>query len=207
MSPITVPALLNAFRLLLPLIACVWGPAVAAPNWSEPDELVHLYTSSSMLSVFLEIRPDGRVGRSESQTVDMVGYGRYIPSSFSDQDCVFKHTLFETNYDIYESVGHKFLVSLGSRKRALIPNRGLPRFSQFLQRRNQIPLSDFYTAQPQPEAPRDNGENPCGGILAGKIPEEVPLVNGIHPCFMEGEESDPLGVTLSKKFSPPVLDS
>ncbi|XP_060548676.1 fibroblast growth factor 23-like [Pantherophis guttatus] len=113
----------------------------------------------------------------------------YGSTSLTSDDCVFKHILAETDYDVYESIRYKFLVSLGRVKGVLGPNRNLPRFSQFLTRRNEIPLSQFNTPppqpQPQPAVPTDNGEDPCGGILDGRIPEEQPLVNGIHPCFLE----------------------
>lgn len=66
MRPVPAPALLRALRLLLPLAAC----ALAYPAWSNSDDLVHLYTSSSRKSLHLQIHPDGRVDGSPDPTVD-----------------------------------------------------------------------------------------------------------------------------------------
>ncbi|KAG8142691.1 hypothetical protein E2320_005903 [Naja naja] len=199
MCPVPAPVLLRALRLLLLLPACGWGPVVASPIWSKSDELVHLYTAEgNMRSFHLQILPDGRVNRTPSQT-----------RSFSIENCVFKHTLLENSFDIYESPTHHFLVSLGNVKGQMAPSMNLPRFSQFLTRRNEIPLSEFITPRPQEEDTRDHdAANPCGGILAGKMPEDIPFVNGVHPCLMDREEDrDPLNGVLSGRFKSPRTDS
>ncbi|ETE58017.1 Fibroblast growth factor 23, partial [Ophiophagus hannah] len=145
------------------------------------------------------LRPDG------SERADKAPF-QQNRRSFSIENCVFKHTLLENAFDIYESLTHHFLVSLGNVKGQLAHNTNLPRFSQFLTRRNEIPLSEFITPRPQEEDTRDHdAPNPCGGILAGKMPEDIPFVNGIiHPCLMDREEDrDPLNGILSGKFKSP----
>uniref|UniRef100_A0A8C5WSN7 FGF n=1 Tax=Laticauda laticaudata TaxID=8630 RepID=A0A8C5WSN7_LATLA len=223
---------LRTFRLLLPLAAWgLGGPAVASPIWSNADELVHLYTSGSRRSFHLQIHPDGRVDGSPSQTVhsaltiktEGAGYAVIIGAksglhlcmdingnlfglnAFSNEDCVFKHTMLENGYDIYQSPKYNYLVSLGRAKQLLFPNMNPPAFSQFLTRRNEIPLSQFITPRPQEENTRDDDGEICGGILAGKIPEESPDEVGIHPCLTSSnsEERDPNGATLSRRFPSP----
>ncbi|XP_026551292.1 fibroblast growth factor 23-like [Pseudonaja textilis] len=237
MRLVLAPLLLRALRLLLLLPACGWGPVVGSPIWSNSDELVHLYTAEgNMRSFHLQILPDGRVDRTPSQTVDSAviiktvsaGHVRIIGAksklnlcmdsngnlfgsrSFSIENCVFKHTLLENAFDVYESLTHHFLVSLGNVKGQLAPNTNLPRFSQFLTRRNEIPLSEFITPKPREEDTRDHdASNPCGGILAGQMPEDIPFVHGsIHPCLMDREEDrDPLNAILNGKFKSPRTGS
>ncbi|XP_039219777.1 fibroblast growth factor 23-like [Crotalus tigris] len=232
MRPVPAPALLRALRLLLPLAA----GAVAYPAWSNSDDLVHLYTSSARKSFHLQIHPDGRVDGSPEQTVDSTlviktlhpGYvtingakselylcmdssGNLFGSrSFSNEDCTFKHTMLENGYDVYQSPRHNFLVSLGKVKKAFVPRMNLPPLSQFLTRRNEIPLVQFYTPRPQQEEPRNTDAERCGGLLStGKLPEENPDQEGLHPCLdsSDPEERDPLGVTLSGRFPSPRTDS
>uniref|UniRef100_A0A8C7E2X7 Fibroblast growth factor 23 n=1 Tax=Naja naja TaxID=35670 RepID=A0A8C7E2X7_NAJNA len=217
--------------LLLPLAAWgLGGPAAASPIWSNADELVHLYTSGSRRSFHLQIHPDGRVDGSPSQTVhsaltiktEGAGYAVIIgaksglhlcmdingnlfgSNAFGNEDCVFKHAMLENGYDIYQSPKYNYLVSLGRAKQPLFPNMNPPAFSQFLTRRNEIPLShEFITPRPQEEDTRDHdAANPCGGILAGKMPEDIPFVNGVHPCLMDREEDrDPLNGVLKKRVN------
>ncbi|XP_060548627.1 fibroblast growth factor 23 [Pantherophis guttatus] len=235
MRPVPAPAFLRALRLLLPLLACGWGPAVASPIWSNADELVHLYTSSARKSFHLQIHPDGRVDGSPSQTVhsaltiktENFGYVVIIGAksglnlcmddngnlfglnSFGNEDCVFKHTMLENGYDIYHSPKYNYLVSLGRAKQPLFPNMNPPAFSQFLTRRNEIPLSQFNTPVAQERDTWDDDAELCGGILAGKIPDESPDEVGIHPCLTSSnsEERDPNGATLSRRFPSPRMDS
>ncbi|KAG8142690.1 hypothetical protein E2320_005903 [Naja naja] len=210
MRPVPAPAFLRAFRLLLPLAAWgLGGPAAASPIWSNADELVHLYTSGSRRSFHLQIHPDGRVDGSPSQTVHSAltikTEGAGYANAFGNEDCVFKHAMLENGYDIYQSPKYNYLVSLGRAKQPLFPNMNPPAFSQFLTRRNEIPLSQFITPRPQEEDTRDDDAEICGGILAGKIPEESPDEVGIHPCLTSSnsEERDPNGATLSRRFPSP----
>ncbi|XP_032077770.1 fibroblast growth factor 23 [Thamnophis elegans] len=235
MRPVQASALLRALRLLLPLVACGWGPSLASPIWSHADELVHLYTFNARRSVHLQIHPDGRVDGSQSQTVhsaltiktEDAGYVVIIgaktglslcmenngnlfgSNSFGNEDCVFKHTMLENGYDVYQSPKYHYLVSLGRAKKALFPGMNPPDFSQFLTRRNEIPFSMFDPPRPQREDTRDDDAELCGGILAGKIPEESPDEVGLHPCLTSSnsEERDPNGATLSRRFPSPRTDS
>ncbi|XP_015683651.1 fibroblast growth factor 23-like [Protobothrops mucrosquamatus] len=227
MRPVPAPALLRALRLLLPLAAC----ALAYPAWSNSDDLVHLYTSSARKSLHLRIHPDGRVDGSPDPTVDsalvirtlLPGYvmisgpksGLYLcmdssgnlfgSRSFSNEDCTFKHTMLENGYDAYHSPRHNFLVSLGRVKKALVPGRNLPSFSQFLTRRNEIPLVQFDTPRPQQEEPRNANAEPCGGglLTTGKLPEENLDEEALDPCFDYSKERDPNGATLDGTFPSP----
>ncbi|XP_070610801.1 fibroblast growth factor 23-like [Erythrolamprus reginae] len=230
------PAFLRAFGFLLPLVAWGWAPSAASPIWSNADELVHLYTASARRNFHLQIHPDGRVDGSPSQTVhsaltiktEDAGYVVIIgaksglslcmdnngnlfgSNSFGNEDCVFKHTMLENGYDIYQSPRYHYLVGLGKAKQLLFPNMNPPTFSQFLTRRNEIPLSQFSASAPQEEDDaRDDDAEICGGILAGKMPEETPDEVGIHPCLTNSnsEERDPNGATLSRRFPSPRMGS
>ncbi|KAM3833273.1 fibroblast growth factor 23 [Vipera latastei] len=240
MRPVPAPALHRALRLLLPLVACASAPAVASPFWSSPDDLVHLYTSSARRSFHLQIHPDGRVDGSPDQTVDSAliiksegaGYvvisgaksglflcmdvnGNLFGSSFfSNEDCLFKHLMLENGYDVYQSPKHKHLVSLGKMKRSFFPSMNPPAYSQFLTRRNEIPLVQFNAPRPHQaeawdEEAWDEEVQLCGGILTtGKVPEAGPD-GELHPCLTSSnsEERDPNGATLSRRFSSPRTDS
>ncbi|XP_039219752.1 fibroblast growth factor 23-like [Crotalus tigris] len=232
MRPVPAPALLRALRLLLPLAA----GAVAYPAWSNSDDLVHLYTSSARKSFHLQIHPDGRVDGSPEQTVDSAliikseGAGYVVISGartglflcmdangnlfgsnfFSNEDCLLKHLMLENGYDVYQSPKHKHLVSLGRVKRILFPNMNPPAYSQFLTRRNEIPLVQFNTPRARQVDPWDEDVELCGGLLStGKLPEENPDEVGLHPCLgsSNSEERDPNGATLSRRFSSPRTDS
>uniref|UniRef100_A0A8C5RX87 FGF n=1 Tax=Laticauda laticaudata TaxID=8630 RepID=A0A8C5RX87_LATLA len=193
-------ALLRVLKHLLPLA-------------SNSDALVHLYTSSQTKGFHLQIHPDGRVDGSPPRTVDSAliikavsaGHVRitgvksklnlcmdrnghlFGSSSFSEEDCVFKHTLLENAFNVYESRTHRFLVSLGRVKKSLLPNRNVSYFSQFLTRRNEIPLSEFSATRPREEEIFDNYFEPCVGISSGGVPEGSPGEAGIDPCFPTGE--------------------
>lgn len=67
---------------------------------------------------------------------------------FSQEDCVFNHRTLENGYDVYQSPKHNFLVSLGRVKQAFFPGMNPPPYSQFLSRRNEIPLFRFNTPEP-----------------------------------------------------------
>ncbi|OPJ80633.1 fibroblast growth factor 23 [Patagioenas fasciata monilis] len=67
---------------------------------------------------------------------------------FSQEDCMFNHRTLENGYDVYQSPKHNFLVSLGRVKQAFFPGMNPPPYSQFLSRRNEIPLFRFNTPEP-----------------------------------------------------------
>lgn len=61
---------------------------------------------------------------------------------------MFNHRTLENGYDVYQSPKHHFLVSLGRVKEAFSPGMNPPPYSQFLSRRNEIPLFRFNTPEP-----------------------------------------------------------
>nr|XP_036864891.1 fibroblast growth factor 23 isoform X1 [Manis javanica] len=68
---------------------------------------------------------------------------------FSPDSCRFLQRTLENGYDVYHSPQHRFLVSLGRAKRAFLPGTNPPPYSQFLSRRNEVPLLHFSTARPR----------------------------------------------------------
>ncbi|XP_077166080.1 fibroblast growth factor 23 [Paroedura picta] len=161
-----------------------------SPNWGNTDSLLHLYTSSARNSFHLQIHSNGHVDGSPHQTVysalaiksEGAGFvvisgvksGRYLCMDlngdifgspyFSYEDCTFKHWALENGYDVYQSPKHHFLVSLGKAKQPLFPGMNPPPFSQFLSRRNEIPLLQFNTPGPR-RFTRDANTDPFGSII------------------------------------------
>ncbi|XP_032631647.1 fibroblast growth factor 23 [Chelonoidis abingdonii] len=144
------------------------------PSWGNTDSLMHLYTSTEKNSFHLQINPDGYVDGTPHQSIysalmiksEDAGYvvitgvksGRYLCMDFkgnifgshyfSQEDCIFKQRTLENGYDVYQSPKYNFLVSLGRAKQAFFPGMNLPPYSQFLPRRNEIPLIRFNTPEP-----------------------------------------------------------
>ncbi|XP_063165311.1 fibroblast growth factor 23 [Candoia aspera] len=207
------------------------------PNWGNADHLLHLYTSGARNSFHLQIHANGRVDGSPSQTLysaliiksEGAGYvvihgaksGLFLCMDingdifgshyFSYEDCIFKHWTLENGYDVYQSPKHSYLVSLGKAKQPLFPNKNPPIYSQFLARRNEIPLVQFNTPRPRRHT-RGAGADPCESIVsAGKMPEEGPgeAQLAIHPGLTSSnsEERDPNSATLNRRFSSPRTDS
>ncbi|XP_425663.2 fibroblast growth factor 23 [Gallus gallus] len=144
------------------------------PSWGNGDQLMHLYTSTERNSFHLQINADGHINGVPHQTIysalmiksegagcviitgvksglylcmDMKGdiFGSYY---FSQEDCVFNQRTLENGYDVYQSPKHNFLVSLGRTKQVFFPGMNPPPYSQFLSRRNEIPLFRFNTPEP-----------------------------------------------------------
>ncbi|NXM04958.1 FGF23 factor, partial [Tyrannus savana] len=144
------------------------------PSWGNGDRLMHLYTDTERSSFHLQINADGYVDGAPHQTIYSalmirsegagsviitgVKSGRYLCMDmkgnifgshyFSREDCVFTHRTLENGYDVYQSPKHDFLVSLGRVKQAFHPGTNPPPYSQFLSRRNEIPLFRFNTPEP-----------------------------------------------------------
>ncbi|NXW35674.1 FGF23 factor, partial [Phaetusa simplex] len=144
------------------------------PSWGNGDHLMHLYTDTERNSFHLQINADGYVDGVPHQTIYSalmiksegagsviitgVKSGRYLCMDmkgnifgshyFSQEDCVFNHRTLENGYDVYQSPKHNFLVSLGRVKQAFFPGMNPPPYSQFLSRRNEIPLFRFNTPEP-----------------------------------------------------------
>ncbi|XP_053108747.1 fibroblast growth factor 23 [Hemicordylus capensis] len=158
-------------------------------NWGNTDRLLHLYTSTARSSFHLQINSNGHVDGSPSQTIysalmiksENAGYvvingvksGRYLCMDingnifgshyFSSEDCTFKHWTLENGYDVYQSPKYKYLVSLGKAKQPLFPSMNPPPYSQFLTRRNEIPLVQFNTPEPRRHT-RDANADPLGSF-------------------------------------------
>uniref|UniRef100_A0A8D0EF21 Fibroblast growth factor 23 n=1 Tax=Salvator merianae TaxID=96440 RepID=A0A8D0EF21_SALMN len=168
------------------------------PSWGSTDSLLHLYTSTARNSFHLQINSNGKVDGSPYQTIysalmiksEGPGYvvingvksGRFLCMDvngnifgshyFSFEDCTFKHWTLENGYDVYQSPKYNYLVSLGKAKQPLFPSMNPPPYSQFLARRNEIPLIQFNTPKPHRHT-RDVSADPCGSILLpGNISEE-----------------------------------
>ncbi|NWW98843.1 FGF23 factor, partial [Caloenas nicobarica] len=144
------------------------------PSWGNGDHLMHLYTDTERNSFHLQINADGYVDGAPHQTIYSalmiksegagsviitgVKSGRYLCMDmkgnifgshyFSQEDCMFNHRTLENGYDVYQSPKHNFLVSLGRVKQAFFPGMNPPPYSQFLSRRNEIPLFRFNTPEP-----------------------------------------------------------
>ncbi|XP_008942017.1 PREDICTED: fibroblast growth factor 23-like [Merops nubicus] len=144
------------------------------PSWGNVDRLMHLYTATERNSFHLQINADGYVDGVPHQTIYSalmikaegagsvvitgVKSGRYLCMDmsgnifgshyFSQEDCTFNHRTLENGYDVYQSPKHSFLVSLGRVKQAFLPGTNPPPYSQFLSRRNEIPLFRFNTPEP-----------------------------------------------------------
>ncbi|XP_069084510.1 fibroblast growth factor 23 [Pleurodeles waltl] len=150
------------------------SPLLMNPGWSNPDRLMHLYTATGKNSFHLQINRDGHVDGTPLQTIysalviksEDAGFvvisgvksGRYLCMDiggsifgshyFSHDDCVFKQENLENGFDVYHSPKHNYLVSLGKTKRAFQAGMNPPPYSQFLSRRNEIPLTRFNTPEP-----------------------------------------------------------
>ncbi|RLW01708.1 hypothetical protein DV515_00007652 [Chloebia gouldiae] len=129
-----------------------------SPSWGNGDRLMHLYTDTERSSFHLQINADGYIDGAPHQTIYSVKSGRYLCMDmkgnifgshyFSQEDCVFNHRTLENGYDVYQSPKHHFLVSLGRVKQVFSPGMNPPPYSQFLSRKNEIPLFRFNTPEP-----------------------------------------------------------
>lgn len=137
--------------------------------------LIHLYTATARNGYHLQIHKDGHVDGTPHQTiysalmirsedsgfVVIIGVmsRRYLcmdfkgnifgSHHFSPESCKFRQRTLENGYDVYHSPQHHFFVSLGRAKRAFLPGTNPPPYSQFLSRRNEIPLFQFNTPRPR----------------------------------------------------------
>ncbi|KAK2509888.1 hypothetical protein MC885_008106 [Smutsia gigantea] len=153
----------RAYPNVSPLLDSSWGG------------LTHLYTSTARNSYHLQIHKGGQVDGAPHQTIysallirsEDAGFvvitgvmsRRYLCMDFrgnifgslhfSPDSCRFLQRTLENGYDVYHSPQHRFLVSLGRAKRAFQPGTNPPPYSQFLSRRNEIPLLHFNTPRPR----------------------------------------------------------
>ncbi|CAK7299550.1 Fibroblast growth factor 23 [Vulpes lagopus] len=166
----------RAYPNTSPLLGSSWG------------SLTHLYTATARNSYHLQIHKDGHVDGTPHQTIysalmirsEDAGFvvitgvmsRRYLCMDFrgnifgshlfSPESCRFRQRTLENGYDVYHSPQHRFLVSLGQAKRAFLPGTNPPPYSQFLSRRNEIPLVHFTTAGPRrhTRSAGDTGRDP-----------------------------------------------
>ncbi|XP_070610803.1 fibroblast growth factor 23-like [Erythrolamprus reginae] len=169
MLSIPAQAFLRSLGLLLPLTACCWASEITSPIWNHPSQLLHLFTVSPKGRLYLQILQNGRVSGTRQLTAYSAvvirrfgsGYpkifgaksglflcmrrnGRlYGSSSSSNKNCTFIYRSLSSYSGVYESVRHKLLVSLGKVKGPFGPEQSLPPLSQFLPKRNEIPLNQF----------------------------------------------------------------
>ncbi|XP_020043198.2 fibroblast growth factor 23 [Castor canadensis] len=157
------PSITRAYPDASPLLGSSWGG------------LTHLYTATARNSYHLQIHRDGRVDGTPHQTI----YSALLISSedagfvvitgvmsrrflcmdlrgnvfgshyFSPESCRFRQHTLENGYDVYLSPERHLLLSLGRAKRAFQPGTNPPPYSQFLSRRNEIPLLHFSTPRPR----------------------------------------------------------
>ncbi|XP_062943921.1 fibroblast growth factor 23 [Cynocephalus volans] len=155
--------IVRAYPNTSPLLSSSWGG------------LTHLYTATARNSYHLQIHKDGHVDGTPHQTIysalmirsEDAGFvvitgvmsRRYLcmdfrgnifgSLSFSPDGCRFRQRTLENGFDVYQSPQHLFLVSLGRAKRAFVPGVNPPPYSQFLSRRNEVPLLRFHTPAPR----------------------------------------------------------
>ncbi|XP_006891430.1 PREDICTED: fibroblast growth factor 23 [Elephantulus edwardii] len=153
----------RAYPNASPLLSSSWGG------------LTHLYTATARNSFHLQIHKDGHVDGTPHQTIysalmiksEDAGFvvitgvmsRRYLcmdfkgnifgSHHFSPENCRFRQRTLENGYDVYQSPQHHFLLSLGRAKRTFLPGVNPPPYSQFLSRRNEIPLIHFNTPRPR----------------------------------------------------------
>ncbi|XP_053243705.1 fibroblast growth factor 23 [Podarcis raffonei] len=203
-------------------------------NWGNTDRLLHLYTSTARNSFHLQINSNGHVDGSPHQTVysalmiksegaghvviSGVKTGRFLCMDingnifgshfFSYEDCTFRHWTLENGYDVYQSPKYNYLVSLGKAKQPLFPGMNPPPYSQFLARRNEIPLVQFNTPKPSRHT-RNASADPCGSILsAGNLSDNPKAQSSTYHDVDDShaENGDPNGATFSRWFSSPRTD-
>uniref|UniRef100_A0A8D0HRJ7 Fibroblast growth factor 23 n=1 Tax=Sphenodon punctatus TaxID=8508 RepID=A0A8D0HRJ7_SPHPU len=171
------------------------------PSWGNTDRLLHLYTSNERHYFHLQINPNGYVDGTPHQTIysammiksEYTGHvviigvksGLYLCMDikgnifgshfFSQEDCVFEHRTLENGYDVYQSPKYKFLVSLGKAKQAFFPGMNPPPCSQFLARRNEIPLIQFNTLEPHRHTRNVDPQDPEDIVVSQR---KTPIADG-----------------------------
>ncbi|XP_004438891.1 PREDICTED: fibroblast growth factor 23 [Ceratotherium simum simum] len=195
--------------------------------------LIHLYTATARNSYHLQIHKDGHVDGTPQQTIysalmirsEDAGFvvitgvmsRRYLcmdfrgnifgSHDFSPESCRFRQRTLENGYDVYQSPQHLFLVSLGRAKRAFLPGTNPPPYSQFLSRRNEIPLVHFNTPRPRrhTRSAEDNSERDPLNVLKPR-PRMTPVPVSCSQELPSAEDnsvvaSDPLGVVRGNRVN------
>ncbi|KAL4701044.1 hypothetical protein H8959_015048 [Pygathrix nigripes] len=207
-------SVIRAYPNASPLLGSSWGG------------LIHLYTATARNSYHLQIHKNGHVDGTPHQTIysalmirsEDAGFvvitgvmsRRYLCMDFrgnifgshyfNPENCRFQHRTLENGYDVYHSPQHHFLVSLGRVKTAFLPGMNPPPYSQFLSRRNEIPLIHFNTPRPRrhTRSAEDDSERDPLNVLKPRArmtpapascSQELPSAEDNSPVA-----SDPLGV-------------
>lgn len=125
---------------------------------------------------------------------------------FSPESCRFRQRTLENGYDVYHSPQHRFLVSLGQAKRTFLPGTNPPPYSQFLSRRNEIPLIHFNTPRPRrhTRSAEDTERDPLN-VLKPR-PRMTPAPASCSQELPSAEDnsvvaSDPLGVLRGNRVN------
>lgn len=129
---------------------------------------------------------------------------------FSPESCRFEQRTLENGYDVYHSPHHRFLVSLGRAKRPFQPGTNPPPYSQFLSRRNEVPLLHFNTPRPSPRrhtrSAEDNSDSDPFNVLRPRPRLQPGPASSCSQELPSAEENlvvaanDPLGVIRSNRF-------
>ncbi|XP_040834934.1 fibroblast growth factor 23 [Ochotona curzoniae] len=195
--------------------------------------LTHLYTATARNSYHLQIHKDGHVDGTPQQTIysalmirsEDAGFvvitgvmsRRYLCMDFrgnifgshyfEPQNCRFQQRTLETGYDIYHSPEHDFLVSLGRAKRPFLPGMNPPPYSQFLSRRNEIPLILFNTPRPRRHtrsAEEDWEQDPLNVLKSRPRMTPAPASCSQEAPSAEDDSllaSDPMGVLRGQRVN------
>ncbi|XP_004717705.1 fibroblast growth factor 23 [Echinops telfairi] len=195
--------------------------------------LTHLYTATARNSFHLQIHKDGHVDGTPHQTIysalmirsEDSGFvvitgvmsRRYLCMDFrgnifgshyfTADSCRFRQRTLENGYDVYHSPQHHFLISLGRAKRVFLPGMNPPPYSQFLSRRNEIPLIHFNTPRPRrhTRSAEEEVEQDPLNVLKPR-PRMTPAPASCSQELPSAEDnsalaSDPLGVVRGKKLN------
>nr|XP_002712872.1 fibroblast growth factor 23 [Oryctolagus cuniculus] len=186
--------------------------------------LTHLYTATARNSYHLQIHKDGQVDGTPHQTIysalmirsEDAGFvvitgvmsrrylcmdfrGNIFGSHYFDpQNCRFRHRTLENGYDVYHSPEHHFLVSLGRAKRPFLPGMNPPPYSQFLSRRNEIPLIHFNT--PRPRRHTRSAEDAWEQDPLNVLKPRFRLTPAPASCSQEAPSAEDNGLVASDPF-------
>ncbi|XP_054433916.1 fibroblast growth factor 23 [Pteronotus mesoamericanus] len=204
----------RAYPNASPLLSSSWGG------------LTHLYTATARNSYHLQIHKDGHVDGTPHQTIysalmirsEEAGFvvitgvmsrrclcmdfrGNIFGSHhFSPESCRFQHRTLENGYDVYHSPQHRFLVSLGRAKRAFLPGTNPPPYSQFLSRRNEIPLFHFHTPRPLRRHTRSAEDDDADPDPMNVLKPRPRMSPGLASCSQELRSAEDRGTAVSDPF-------
>lgn len=170
-------------------------------------------SSALIVATLLKLEPNSAGAGRSSTRARRSGRPSLLHASllsqhrFSPENCRFHQRRLENGYDVYLSPQHHYLVSLGRAKRTFQPGTNPPPFSQFLTRRNEVPLLRFYTARPRRHT-RIAEDLPPSDPLRLLRPRAKPRPESCSRELPSAEEyglraSDPLGILLRDRGVAP----